>query len=179
MFAPTMPEDIEGVRVKFDKSPVFYRDEKRGLVVINTPKTQALTGRLLNAKKEDMKDVELQSGEDFGVACVSSLDREPISKSGDILITVVSQAQNSGFTTRKRVDTTFVNQPGQGPILLKNTPVKIRVRNKQRNWKLYAVNGDGQNLDSIPFQIEDGLISFAVGTQGTLYYRLQNEKKKK
>ncbi|MEI6424168.1 MAG: hypothetical protein WCP55_18270, partial [Lentisphaerota bacterium] len=69
------------------------RDWKKGLLTINTSRSQGLTGFAANEWMK-LNDVAIRSKTAFAAIIVSSLDNAPLSKSSRMLLTAVSRAEN-------------------------------------------------------------------------------------
>ncbi len=175
VFAPTQPEDLQSYLRTYKRHPSFYHDPERGLVVINTPKAQALIGDLRRAEDSDLNNVVIQTKEPFAVFSINSLDNQPISKSNDLLITLVSQAQNQGFRSHAFRNESRVLQTGHAPLLIKSTPARLFFKLNHFDWKIEALSRQGEVIELIPYQIQNKQLSFRVGIHGTLYYRLKRE----
>ncbi|MEW6234306.1 MAG: hypothetical protein AB1656_02870 [Candidatus Omnitrophota bacterium] len=176
ILAPTQPEYLDEFIPSSSKKQNLRRDSQRGLVIIDSQRTQALIGKLSAASENDLKDVEIESGEEFGVVCVSSLDGKPISRSQDLWITLVSEAQNSGFSSLRDREGFTIQDPGYAPILVKDASLRLFIRISGGDWKLSAIDGGGEIAASLPFQIQNDRLSFRAGTHGVLYYRLNRSR---
>lgn len=172
ILSPTQPEDVTVYFKKSDGQEGLRHDSARGLVWVNTPHSQAVIGRLREAAADPPGLLHIQSGEDFGVVCVNSLDGLPLPKSRDLWITVISRAQNQGFRSTPAGDGFQIDAPGQAPVRIQDTPARLFIETRQTGWTLRAVDGGGREGEPLPYQIENNRISFRAGVHGTLYYRL-------
>ncbi len=161
--------------VRKDKKQNLLHDPQRELVIIRTPGMYAAIGKLHNLKVDEFPGVIIHSGEPFGVISLTSLDKQPVHTSGDILITIISEAQNTGFTSRRENDYFIIDDIGQAPVLIKNTPARIFLGTSSREWTIRMLTADGNLQDTVPFQFMDNQISFEIGTHGVLYYRIQRQ----
>lgn len=173
IFSPTEPENIESFLQKRERNDPYWRDPQRGLVFVDAPQTQAIIGRLNQAKLGELKYLDIESEEDFAVVSVNSLDNQPIPKSKEIWITVISQARNQGFVSEALDESSSrIVEKGHAPVEIRETPVRIFLSSKQKDWSIVTVDGNGKTGESLPFQIEEGRLSFRAGVHGTLFYRL-------
>lgn len=169
---PTQPADLASFQIKTERRGGLRHDVQRGLVFVDTPHTQAVIGRLREAAADEPGLLHIQSGEDFGVVCVSSLDGQPIPKSRDLWITVISQAQNQDFRSTPAGEGFRIDAPGHSPVLIQDTPARLFIETRQTGWTLRTVDGGGREGAPLPYQIENNRISFRAGVHGSLYYRL-------
>ena len=75
-------------------------DFEKGIVTIDTPRTQGATGSLDEAPEIKLSRVQISGASDFCTVLFSSLDGAAIGKSGRILVTVIGDACNSGEIAR-------------------------------------------------------------------------------
>lgn len=172
ILSPTQPESVQNGREKTKTRRELRHDPRRGLVWVDTKQAQAVIGRLREAANEEPAFLNVQSDVDFGVVCVNSLDGLPIPQSRDLWITVISEAQNQDFRSMP-VDGDFqIESPGQAPVLIQDTPVRLFLETRQTGWILRTVDGAGREGAPLPYQIENNRLSFQAGIHGSIYYRL-------
>jgi hypothetical protein len=173
VFSTTTPENLNEKRLRADKNQNLRRDPERGLILIDTPRAQAAIGQLKNVLPDDLSQIKLDSEEEFGVVCVSSMNKNSISRSNDLLVSIVSQARNSDFSARQEGGGSMIENAGRAPILIKDTPVRLFIRTVRKDWTIQLVQPDGGTNENLPYQIEKDALSFRVGVHGTLFYRLR------
>jgi hypothetical protein len=78
-------------------------DWGRGLVTIDAPAAQGATGLLQQAGVISLGDVTIAAGVEYGSVLVVALDDEPLATSGRMLVQVMSEDRNTGWSA-----------PGQG-----------------------------------------------------------------
>ena len=83
---------IQGDSVISDNGELT-RDWKKGLITVNTSRSQGFTGFVAN-EWITLNDVAIRSKTSFTTIIVSSLDNAPLSKSSRMLLTAVSRAEN-------------------------------------------------------------------------------------
>ncbi len=172
ILASTQPDDRERYVKKTKKGDRLIHDPKRGIVLIDTPRTQAAIGSISSVNEDDLASIELESKEEFGVICVSSLDKDAIPKSRDLFVTVVSQARNRQFRAIREKDELIVKNVGLGPVSIKETPVQVTIHTRNESWEIHAIAGDGTQMKTISSHYEKNRLTFKTGIHGTLYYRL-------
>ncbi len=74
-------------------------DYEKGLLTINSPTAQGVSGNLKAARVVALNDLRIESELDNGHIILVSLDGEPISKSKRMLLQVMSEEKASGFAT--------------------------------------------------------------------------------
>src|SRR4029079_13317029 len=77
----------------------------RGLLVINAPKAQGLSGNLKAAGPTQLGSLKISCDLDLAHIIAVTLDDQPLKTSRRILLQVMSEEQNSGFAT-EAVDAT-------------------------------------------------------------------------
>ncbi len=172
IFAPTEPEEIYDSKYRPSKNAELIHDQERGLVLIDSLQTQGVIGHLNRIQNQDLSFLYIETDQNFGVICVNSIDGESIPDSKDLLLTIVSEARNTNFITRRENNGYLLQNAGESPVLLKDTPARIFLRTKHDNWTIKAIDGTGTLKKTLPFQIQNKTLSFRAGIHGTLYYRL-------
>jgi hypothetical protein len=172
ILAPSQPIQEKMSDFSHDKNEYLQHDANRGVVCINTSTTQACIGDLSKIKSSDLRYVDLDSNQDFGVCSISSIDGKSIPDSKDLWITIVSEAQNEGFKHKRVENYSFIQESGQAPIKIKPTPTRLYIQTNQQNWDITLVDGNGKSIKTLPYQIEENRISFRIGVHESIYYRL-------
>ncbi len=72
-------------------------DYGRGVLTVNAPAAQGVSGALKEAGTTELKDLSVASGLDLGHIIAVSLDGQPLARSQKILLQVMSEEQTSGF----------------------------------------------------------------------------------
>lgn len=168
---PTMPEAIDDVDIPIKQKP-FERDLTRGLLLIDTPQVKAMVGGVNQATIEDIPELRIRTDEPFAIICAASLDQKELNQSNTILITVVSEAKNTGMITLKSEIGISMIRFGNPPVLIKDTPCRIYVKTQHENAQITVIDANGNSISQVPLQIQDGWVSFSAGTHGSIYYRL-------
>jgi len=70
-----------------------------GVLRIDAPKAQGISGSLQSAGRAETKDVVIESDMDLGHIVVVSLDDKPIAVSGKMLLQIMSEEKATGFQT--------------------------------------------------------------------------------
>ncbi len=114
-------------------------DFGKGLLIVNTPRTQGFSGFPKDAVK--LNDIEITSRTPFTTIVVSSLENAPIGTAKRILLTVIARAENdkdkmqySGFSkapngaTRGERLIVTRERPGNGTVRVEPTDATVRFK---------------------------------------------------
>jgi hypothetical protein len=104
---PFLPEAAEDT---VSDTGEIRRDFRRGLLTVDTDRTQLAAGTLAGASIE-LSDMTLKSDLSTGAVIIQSLDRTPISQSRKIMITLSARAQ-----PKEKNSTVFGIEPMQGEL---------------------------------------------------------------
>jgi hypothetical protein len=74
-------------------------DYGKGVLTINAPRAQGVSGDLRAAGTVDMRDLKIESGMDLGHIVVVSLDNQPLATSSKMLLQVMSEEKATDFQT--------------------------------------------------------------------------------
>jgi hypothetical protein len=89
-----------------------------GVATIDAPRVQGATGFLAARERIELTDVRVEAGFEYGTVLVVSLDGAPIASSSELLVQVMTEAENQGFRTsgdkQKTIDST-----GGPPVVVK------------------------------------------------------------
>ena len=98
---PYIDRENETVRSMTDE---LRWDYGVGLMTINTPRAQGATGFLAEAGRIELDDIVIESGNEYGAILAISLDGEPLSESGSILIQAATEDRPYGYRTEQDGD---------------------------------------------------------------------------
>lgn len=88
---------------------------RQGLFLLKTPQSQGASGFLKSSGPVDLPDLTIEWGLDFGVAWAVSMDGNPLSTSKKILIQVMSEEKNHGFSVEGAPKHT-IKDAGTAPV---------------------------------------------------------------
>jgi hypothetical protein len=93
----------------------------QGLSIINAPSAQAATGFLSKSGTLNLRDVRFSSPLEYGAITLVSLDGLPISRSKRMLLQVMSEESNYGFSTKPAANgLREIESLGAAPLSVKN-----------------------------------------------------------
>lgn len=169
-----MDKDIvpreQKMRIESDTGEL-WRDLKRSIGAVDSPRTKIVYGMLGRFQGEDTRRRELLGMElkldgmtvdcltDFGVVALSSLTDDPISTSAHMLLTTIGRARNTGaqFDGEKMIDV------GHAPIVSEVIQADIAIKTNQPDLRVWGINAEGYYVGKLPTTYEDGWLKFHVG----------------
>jgi hypothetical protein len=138
------------------------RDWKLGILTIDTPRTQAVLGRI-GGKRLKLGAATFQFSTPKAVVVLTSLDDQPLSSSRLVLITAVARAAPS--STKPADHLPFLSEPVVGEIIL---------RTEVSGLQLLSLSSDGRVRDRLtPRRGPDGLAIRLPAGHGTHWYLLR------
>jgi hypothetical protein len=104
-------------------------DYGKGILTIDAPMAQGISGDLHAAGTTELKDMIITSDMPLGHIIAVSLDGKPLATSGRILLQVMSEEQNSGWQTQP-VDATTkkITDAGRDPWLVKRISGTVQLK---------------------------------------------------
>jgi hypothetical protein len=119
--SPKLPWDLAPGEIVSDTGELAWRDadRKQGLVVIDTPRTQAVIGFVRTRWWESgrsTKHLMADPQNEHGTILLQSLDDSPIASAKRLLLTATARAVNTGTTWKD--DWQTLAEWGQGPVLI-------------------------------------------------------------
>lgn len=121
-----------------------------GVVTVNSPKSQAVTGYLAKAGVVKLQDVTITAHNEYGTVQVISLDGLPLATSKKMLIQAFSEEKMAGFKATNGV----IEDIGHAPITVRNLAASISFANAT-GLKANALDEHGYTRAAIP--VNDGV----------------------
>lgn len=154
----------EGKRLDADTGELSL-DYGRGLLTINTDRTQAAIGLLQDASPQNLADLTIDCRSNFAAITASSLDGNSLGDAKRILVTAVGRAENTaqGFTppTEQQLKWTPVAWmlPGEGraPVIAEPIRAELRLR-VPGPAKVFALDATGRRTRELQSVLQDGRI---------------------
>ncbi len=103
-------------------------DYGRGLVTVDTPRTQGAAGFLAKAGRIELGDVAIESENEFGAIVVTSLDGEPVASSKRLLVQAMTEEKPCGW----KVEGGRIEGLGGYPMLVRNVEASVTLRGAGR-----------------------------------------------
>ncbi len=143
-------------------------DYGRGLVTVNSPRSQAAVGFLGGAGAIKLGAVTIDSHNEYGAVHVISLDGEPLAISRRILIQAFTEEKMQGFKAVNGV----IEDIGRAPITVRDIEARVTIANGA-NFKATALDEQGYARASIPTQTagSDAIVTLPKDTLYTILLR--------
>ena len=160
----------------------LWRDLKRRVGGVDTPMTKALFGMLglrkANNSRENQKllltldGMTVDANTDIATIALSSLTKDTIENSDNLLLSAVGRASNRG----QRFDGGKLLDIGTGPIEAEVIDAVISFRTNRKDLRVWSVNSEGFYVGRVDAQYEDGWLTFHIGPHYPgLYYLIMEE----
>jgi hypothetical protein len=164
---------VKGERRESTTKQIRHDIAKR-ILLLDSPRTQAITGFLAEAGAQETSDLEATSDTLFATIAASSLTDQPLNASAKILLTAVGRAENTDFTynllRNRRIS------GGSGPILIDPVRARISLRTSRTGLQVIPVAADGTHGAPLPATYANGALRFEIGPAAkTIYYLIQAE----
>ena len=144
--------------------------EKRGLVVVDTPRSQALVG-FCKENRQTTANLAAEVETPFCAIYLKCIDQQPIARGEKLLLTVTARVANAGMTWDDKRRT--LDKWGTPPAMIEPVRGKVILRNLQDAKTLTAqpLDGAGQPLGDAVAAVRtpDGW-ALTLGTPATTWY---------
>ena len=126
-------------------------DYGRGLVTINAPAAQGATGFLAKAGPIELADVAINSRNEYGTVLAVSLDAKPLKTSARVLVQVMTEDENCGWTTSDSGGTRTIADLGGPPIVVRNVAGTVTLKRPDAaSLTVTALDGNGYKRQDVP-----------------------------
>lgn len=149
-------------------------DPASGTFVLKTSRT---CGGFTEAGRVDAGSLTFDVGDVAATVWVSALDDQPIARSSRVLLTHLTDVQNTGIRYAQRSRKTLQDW-GTLPHLARNGKAQIRLAVEPAgNYTVHALSTGGRRVAEIPARVEGGHLAFiaavdAVPETATLLYEI-------
>ncbi len=116
-----------------------------GLLTVDSPKSQAVTGFLAKAGVVKLADLTIESAMEYGTVHVISLDDQPLAKSKKILIQAFSEEKMYGFKAENGV----IKDVGRSPINVRDIQATVTFTSGA-GLKAQALDLNGYVREAVP-----------------------------
>jgi hypothetical protein len=130
-----------------DTGELWWQGGDKGLVTLETGRSQALSG-YLKAHPKQLKNLSAAVENEFCAITLSSLDGQPLSQSRRMLLTTGARVANTGMTWNEK--RTTLTDWGSAPPSLEPVVGKVTLRNLERAAAVEAVALDGAGRRGAP-----------------------------
>jgi hypothetical protein len=163
--------DINEVEVLSDTGEL-YRNLEKQTGWIDSPRTKAVYGFTGKHGMIRLTNLNINVKTDFATVAISSLTDEPITSSGNMLLTAVGRADNTNSIYN--VDHKRQIDPGHGPVQVEIIEAAIEIETGRNNLRVFSINPQGFIIGYIPSEYKNGIFSFKIGGEyQSMYYLIQ------
>lgn len=150
----------------------LYRNLKKQFGWIDSPRTKAVYGLVGKEGDIALNDVKINVQTDFATVAISSLTDDPISASGNMLLTAVGRADNTN--SKYNEDRTVQLDSGHGPIQVEIIDAVVEIKTDKKDLRVMAINPQGSVTGYMPSEYNDGVFKFKIGEEfQSMYYLIQ------
>jgi hypothetical protein len=152
-------------------------DKESGTLILNTPCT---SGGFTEKGAVDAGSLIFDVGGTAATVWVSSLDGKPVASSAHLLLTHLTDVQNSGIRYAQQSRQTLLAW-GSLPHLVRNGKAEIRLAVKPaKAYKVYALSTSGRRLAEVPSRAVKGRLAFTASVDllpatATMLYEISKE----
>ena len=138
----------------------------KGVAVVDTERTKVVYGNLSRANDPAMAfdgvTVTAPVSTTFGVVALSSLTKDAITESDNLLLSAVGHVRNEGQMTEGKT----VCEIGNAPIMAELIRATVSIRTPHgAQMKVWGVNPEGFYVGDMPTKYEDGVLTFTIGDE--------------
>ena len=134
--------------------------------------TKCAYGFLAKNGAMDLSGVTVDCKTDFAVVAMSSLTKEGICNSDNILLTAVGRAKN----TDSRFEGDLMLDIGKPPVLIEVIEADISIETLIPDLVVWAISAEGYYIGTVPAKYENGKLTFTIGKQSqSMYYLIVKE----
>jgi len=148
----------------------YYPPRDKGLVTVETDKSQALIGFVKDGNKM-LKHLWASVENEFCSIIVTSLDGEPIAASGSLLLVATARSANSGMQWNNK--RTSLESWGDVPVVIEPVKGQISLRNLEpyNGAEAIALDGTAKSIGKLSnVTISADNIQIPVGEPATTWY---------
>ena len=143
-------------------------DYGKGILTINAPAAQGVSGDLRSAGKVALRDITIQSSLDLGHIVVVAMDDQPIAKSKRMLLQVMSEEKATGFSAIPQGKINLIESIGKDPWRVRKLQGRISFsRADAGTLKVTALDGNGYPIREIGnaagFDLLPDVIYYRIG----------------
>ncbi len=154
----------------------YYSKQGKGLVTIETEKSQALIGFVKDNNKA-LKNISVTAENEFCSIIVTSLNAEPISSSRSLLLVATARSANQDMTWNE--DRTSLTGWGSAPTVIEPVKGIVTLRNIRPVEHVEAIplNGAGKRMgQSIRAQVVADGFEIPIGEPATPWYLVRIQR---
>ena len=154
----------------------YYSQKEKGLVTVETEKSQALIGFVKDDQKE-LKNLSAAVDNAFCSIVLTSLEDRPISNSEHLLLTATARSANTGMTWNEK--RTSLSDWGTAPTVIEPVRGKVVLRNLEplQRIEIIPLDGAGKMIgDPIRARSVKGDFVVQIGRPATVWYLIRIQR---
>ena len=138
----------------------IYWDEKKGIITLNTPRTQAVLGKAGDGVIS-LSAVKFHISTPFVSLILTSLDNESLAQSSHLLLAAVARSENAG--TIYNPSRTLLRTSGTSPILMEPVLGQASLTLGGRPLpQVFALDPRGNRVGEIPVEESHGALEIPL-----------------
>ena len=142
-----------------DTGEIILNGPEKKMTII-TPRTEAISWE--RNSQEKLGKLFVSPAKGHATIAVSSVDGKDLADSSRIVLIFSTEAINSEMKLSEDWTKLFSN--GNPPILVRTGECKAELQAKPGSWKLYALGLDGERLEELPLENENGKLTISFDT---------------
>lgn len=151
---------------------------KDGHLLIDTPTTKALVGRVGDAWSGGLWPLgalqieKASSSNGWAAITLSARDNLPLERSQSILISSLNRAENEGMIWNAPRTSVATNW-GKGPIQLETPSATLRLQTAAKSATVWKLDARGARRGALPSQLQNGELTFQISpNDATPWYEI-------
>ncbi len=161
-----LPAETNEGSVTSDTGELF-RSWEKNYGTIDTPMTKCAYGFLCKNGEIALNGLKVKCDTDFAVIAMSSLTKDPITKSNNILLTTVGRAKN----TDAKFSEDLMLDIGHAPITVENIKAELELETDQTGLVVWSISAEGYYIGKQPVEYSNGKMKIKLGDTGrSMYY---------
>ena len=152
----------------------IYMDSKNRLLQVNTPKS---VGTTVNPDSKDLQVgvLTVKSANVCGAVALVSLDNIALENSKNLILTFATDSvlKHEKYSHSRKQLLEF----GKPPVLIETGKIEVEVKTNGKNFVVYPLKINGERMEKIPSQLENGILKFVADNRKTpaLYFEIVAE----
>ena len=154
----------------------FHSQRGKGLVTVETEKSQALIG-FLKGHNKALKNLSAAVENEFCSIILTSLDEQSLSCSKRLLLVTTARSENKGMVWNK--NRTSLSNWGSAPTVIEPVKGKVILRNLEASQKIEIIplDGAGKALGyTVSAHSTNGEVILSIGEQATTWYLVRIQR---
>jgi len=143
------------------------------LLLIDTPRTQSVTGKLsaISQSGDSLGDLKIETAMDWGSLNAVSLDGKPLKSSGHILLVAVGNAANTGELLKGE----YIFDLGKAPVLMEPFRANVSLNCAAAGANVFVLNPQtGARMAELKSVSNGKTLTFQLNGEESIYYEISN-----